>query len=79
MNKDKDDVDIKVDSEGKSHYATFTSTEENINVFKDKGNAKEQNTNPEEKGRMTKRKSTKSEQDKGTNTKDNKEKGNNGY
>ena len=72
MNKDEDDVDIKVDSNGKSYYVTFASTTENIKVFNHKGNADEQNTNPEETGNNP-------QQDNGTSTKDSNNKGNNGY
>ena len=71
MNKDEDDVDIKVDSNGNSYYVTFASTTQNIKVFNHKGNADEQNTNPEETGNNP-------QQDNGTNTKDNNNKGNNG-
>ena len=34
MNKDEDDVAIKVDSNGKSKYITFDGTKENISISK---------------------------------------------
>ena len=46
MDKAEDNVDIKVDSDGKSKYVTFDSINENISVYK-KGQNSEESSNGE--------------------------------
>ena len=48
VNEDEDNVDIKVDSDGKSNYVKFSSIKENIKVYNHEDKKKEQ-TNNEDK------------------------------
>ena len=45
VNEDEDNVDIKVDSDGKSNYVKFSSIKENIKVYNHEDKKKEQTNN----------------------------------
>ena len=48
VNEDEDNVDIKVDSDGKSNYVKFSSIKENIKVYNHEDKKEEQNNNGED-------------------------------
>ena len=77
MNKEEDDVDVKVGSDGKSKYITFVSISKNINVFNHAGETGETPEETKPDGEETNPEETKTTPD--DNSKNPKDQGNNGF